>query len=630
MKHPVCMAWLARRALGTALILATVFVSLLGYGAPTAGAHAPDVAAQLAAQDGFNPHQPVSNGTPGERAPVALASSAPPVEERALSDVRSTQAVYLPDTRSRVSSPASTSWRWNVYIEAYWPGYYVTCTGWLVGPHTVITAGHCVYWPGDGWATEVMVAPALNGNNAPFGVQYSTNLHSVTGWVVSEDSRYDYGAIILPNDSLGNAVGTFMPYGYFSDSFLYTSIGTLAISGYPADKLYNGSYGTTLWVGRGRRFTYLEESMVYYQVDTEWGQSGAAVWTTFKGSRFATAIHTQGYCGWYENCGVRINQSVANNIVGWGGIPPVTDLNPGPALIAPAPDLLTNTPVTFNWAPIPSAAKYELELYRWVCNSLECTWRVTWRKIGSMTSITKNLPTGYYWWHVRGIQANQIPTQWSEWRWIEVDKKRPGRPVPWYPPKGYITTDTTPTFYWDWPLRDTDINFFEIQVSPSATFTSVPIGAVTVDPWFEVPVPLAAGKWYWRVRATDFTGNVGAWSPVWNVVIVTVTGEAESKTNPAPTTILTPEPVEVPFVQPAPADKQIPSEDIIPIGPVPVDPAPVTDPNEPPPVTPPPAPEDPVEPPPVELPPVEAPREPPPVEPDPGGLPPGEKPPMAQ
>ena len=630
MNSPVLTIWLARRALGTALILATVCVSLLGYGAPTANSHAPDVAAQVPGQDGFNPHQPVSNHSAGEQIPVTLASAAPSVGERSLSAVRSTQTIYLPDTRTRVLSPASTSWRWNVHLEVYWTaGYTAACTGWLAGPHTVITAGHCLFDQVYGWASQARVIPARNNAGMPFGEQWSTDLRSVDGWTLSGDSRYDYGAVILPDDTLGNAVGVFMPYGYFSDSFLYLMPGTIAIAGYPYDKKVNGFRGQTLWVGRGRRLTLVEESMVRYQVDTEWNQSGAAVWTTYKGTRFAVAIHTQDNCGFYENCGVRINQSVASTIVGWGGAPPLTDVFPGPSVTAPANNLLTNARVTFDWALRPEAAKYEMEIWKWVCTTLDCDWRRTIRKMLLAPPITMDLGTGYYYWAVRSIQPNNIPGEWSEWRWLEVDKRRPGRPIPWWPLKGDTTSDTSPTFYWEMPPGHTDIEYFELQVSSGATF-STPFAVYIAERWYEVPAALTPGRWYWRVRAFDHAGNVGPWSPVWNVVIVTVTGEAASKANPAPAPMLTPAPVEVPVVQPVPADKQIPSEDIIPIGPLPVEPAPVTAPGEPPPVTPPPAPEDPVEPAPVELPPAEPPRDAPPAEPDPGGLPPGEKPPVAQ
>lgn len=616
-----------RRAPGIGLVVVIVLVLLLGPISHTSGAEAPDLAPQAIWQDGYNPHQPISNQMAGVQAPVTLASDAPAGGARNVADLRSTEAIYLPDTRTRVATPSSSSWRWNVHLEAYWPTYYVTCTGWLVGPHTVITAGHCVYWPDDGWATEVKVTPALNGASAPFGSQWSADFWIPTAWV-SGDARYDYGAIILPNDTMGNAVGVFMPYGVFSDSFLYDSTGTIAIAGYPEDKHVNGLYGTALWVGRGRRVTYLDDVMAYYQVDTYWGQSGAAVWTTYKGNRFAIGIHTQSYCGFYENCGIRITEDVADFIEFVGGGPPLTDLVPGPTLLTPADDTLTNQPVTFNWILRPEAAKYEMEIWKWVCSTLECTWRRTIRKTLLGPPVTLNLGTGYYWWSVRSIQSNQIPGQWSDWQWLEVDKRRPGRPIPWYPPNGSTTIDTTPTVAWDMPVTDTDIDFYEVQFSLYPTFSTIYGWANTPNNWFTVPVPLAPNKWYWRVRAYDYVGNIGPWSPAWNFVVVLTTGTMENQ--PITPPIITVNPTQAPVVAPPALEKQAPPDGIISVGPLPGEQPPVTSPDEPPPVTPPPAPTDPVEPPPVELPPVEPPRDAPPADPNPGDLPPDVKPPMAQ
>jgi hypothetical protein len=178
------------------------------------------------------------------------------------------------------------------------------------------------------------------------------------------------------------------------------------------------------------------------------------------------------------------------------------------------------------------------------------------------------------------------------------------------------------------PVIDTDIDFYEVQFSLYSTFSTIYGWANTSNNWFTVPVPLSPGKYYWRVRAYDYVGNIGPWSPAWNFVVVLTTGTMENQPTTPP--IITVDPTQVPVVAPPAPEKQAPPDEIISVGPLPGEPPPVTPPDEPPPVTPPPAPTDPVEPPPVELPPVEPPRDAPPADPNPGDLPPDAKPPAAQ
>jgi V8-like Glu-specific endopeptidase len=67
-------------------------------------------------------------------------------------------------------------------------------TGWLAGPRTVVTAGHCVYLhEHGGWAKRVEVR--LPGLDRPV---VATDFRSVGGWVENRDARADYGAVVLP------------------------------------------------------------------------------------------------------------------------------------------------------------------------------------------------------------------------------------------------------------------------------------------------------------------------------------------------------------------------------------------------------------------------------------------------
>jgi len=184
-------------------------------------------------------------------------------------------------------------------------------TGWFIGPHTLITAGHVVHIknsgvPGrDGWVKRIVVMPGRNGASLPYGSVTSTSFRSVTGWTSSGDENYDYGAIIIPTQ-LGSTVGWF-GFGVYSDADLLAT--TANISGYPGDKPTG-----TQWYDF-HKVASVNSRKVYYDIDTFGGQSGSAVYRIVSGSRYAIAVHAYG--GATTNSGTRITTPVYNNLVAW-------------------------------------------------------------------------------------------------------------------------------------------------------------------------------------------------------------------------------------------------------------------------------------------------------------------------
>jgi glutamyl endopeptidase len=222
------------------------------------------------------------------------------------------EIVHGPDDRVQITSTAVYPWRAHASLlitaadNSLWIG-----TGWFIGPHTVMTAGHVVYIknsgvPGrDGWVKKIQVMPGRNGSTLPYGSVTSSNLRSVSGWTGSGDQNYDYGAIILPTD-LGNTVGWF-GFGVYSDADLVASTGN--ISGYPGDKPSG-----TQWYD-SRKIASVNSRKVYYDIDTAGGQSGSAVYRIINGGRYGVAIHAYG--GAVTNSGTRIVTPVYNNMVAW-------------------------------------------------------------------------------------------------------------------------------------------------------------------------------------------------------------------------------------------------------------------------------------------------------------------------
>lgn len=219
------------------------------------------------------------------------------------------------DDRVRITATSTYPWRAHASLlitaadGSQWIG-----TAWFIGPHTLATAGHCLFInnsgvPGrDGWVRSISVMPGRNANTLPYGAITSTNFRSVRGWTESRDQNFDYGAIILSRD-LGNQTGWF-GFGVFSDADTRGFTGN--ISGYPGDKPAG-----TQWY-HARRVEAVSGRKVYYDIDTFGGQSGSAVYRIANGQRHAFAIHAYGVGGGSNhNSGTRIVKAVYDNLVAW-------------------------------------------------------------------------------------------------------------------------------------------------------------------------------------------------------------------------------------------------------------------------------------------------------------------------
>ena len=261
--------------------------------------------------EGFTPQglleavaAPLTAPDTGKLRPIAEASFGPPPPLA--------ETVHGPDNRVKINNTSAYPWRVHASLlitaadNSQWIG-----TGWFIGPHTLITAGHVVYIknsgvPGrDGWVKRIQVMPGRNGSTLPYGSVTSTSFRSVTGWTSSGDQNYDYGAILLPNN-LGNTVGWF-GFGVYSDADLKASMAN--ISGYPGDKPSG-----TQWYD-ARRVDSVGARKVYYDIDTFGGQSGSAVYRIINGGRYGVAVHAYG--GATTNSGTRITSPVFNNMVAW-------------------------------------------------------------------------------------------------------------------------------------------------------------------------------------------------------------------------------------------------------------------------------------------------------------------------
>src|SRR5215211_788333 len=221
---------------------------------------------EIEALTGFDPSHALTEGTPTPFLTEELLSlqevhpeGAPP------------ETVCGHDDRVQVTNTTAIPWRWICQlIITMANGGTSRCTGWFFGRKAVMTAGHCVYMRGaGGWARRIEIIPGMNGASRPFGSQIGTSFRSVVGWVSDGDPNYDYGAIILPDNTLGDRVGYF-GFASLTDASLQNLL--VNNSGYAGDKPFG-----TQWFNAGR-ITSVTARKFYYMIDTYGGHSGSSVW----------------------------------------------------------------------------------------------------------------------------------------------------------------------------------------------------------------------------------------------------------------------------------------------------------------------------------------------------------------
>ena len=174
-------------------------------------------------------------------------------------------------------------------------------TGFFISPTCVITAGHCVFNNGS-WMRSITVIPGATGGVEPFGRAASGKFKSVEGWTINADSDFDYGAVILSDNSLYNKTGATLG--------ARPSNGNEAIrlTGYPSDKK------GTQWEDSGV-ISSETTHRIFYVLDTIEGDSGGPVFTTNDaGESFAVGIHTNGPALSYAT---RITPELLNRFFEW-------------------------------------------------------------------------------------------------------------------------------------------------------------------------------------------------------------------------------------------------------------------------------------------------------------------------
>lgn len=213
---------------------------------------------------------------------------------------------------------STTAYPWRALVAILNPGATTSnCSGVLVGPRHVLTAGHCIYDKNaNAWIPNRKVAPGMNGIGVfPNGLKNHNWYYSVKGWFQNEDPRYDYAMIILQDLASTASLGWFgwRTSGHSGGTWNFGYPGwwrTCAASPSPPqcnNFLYgdDGSIQTANWAQLG------------HSSDTQPGQSGSPVYKYNGGDRRVIAIHAYGAGNTGQNWGTRIRSAVSDNICKW-------------------------------------------------------------------------------------------------------------------------------------------------------------------------------------------------------------------------------------------------------------------------------------------------------------------------
>jgi glutamyl endopeptidase len=211
------------------------------------------------------------------------------------------------------------------------------CTGTLIGPRTVLTAGHCLVRKDP---RHMQVLAGRNGPTFNLGAAHAVKFHVASGY--SPLTPTDYGVIQL-REPIGIRVGYWTirysrsptdPIGRsISARGLPENVGTLKVnlSGYPGEKCLRipgpparkdcRIKGTQQW--RAYDVTVRQRAgMLHYMDDTTGGMSGSPVWVRRSpdmGGRVMVAVHV----GWSgvgtkkTNVSVRLTPTIMGNLHRW-------------------------------------------------------------------------------------------------------------------------------------------------------------------------------------------------------------------------------------------------------------------------------------------------------------------------
>ena len=261
---------------------------------------------QLEDVPGFNASRVLSQHFPKRVLPARLRQES--LGDSMADEYALPQSSFGKDDRMPITNTAALPWRCicQIVVEGVHPGRQLLGTGWLAGPHTVITAGHNLYDPRERQsASRITVIPGRNGDVAPFDYYVSGNFNVHDGWR-NGHKHQDLGVVWLQRP-LGEQLGWFGIASYDDSNLADLIVNT---SGYPADKRIG-----TQWFNAGR-VNNVDADSLFYGLDTQAGQSGSPIFL-FDEERRRIALAVHAYAVDDRNRGIRINEEIYDLLINW-------------------------------------------------------------------------------------------------------------------------------------------------------------------------------------------------------------------------------------------------------------------------------------------------------------------------
>lgn len=188
------------------------------------------------------------------------------------------------------------------------------CTGTLIAANKVLTAAHCLYRRGYGFARQIRVIPAKRGSQEPFGHAFASKINVPDRYRNAKGAArrrpYDYGIITI-NKPLGRKAGWWRSLKAAPRSLLLKN--PVHTTGYPGDK-----GGQQQYYARNK-VVKVHRRRIEYLLDTFGGQSGSPIWIRQGSKRVIIGVHTTMDIpgGPVANAGLRLTPAILATIRHW-------------------------------------------------------------------------------------------------------------------------------------------------------------------------------------------------------------------------------------------------------------------------------------------------------------------------